>query len=93
MEEKSPKCSREKEEDVPTSVAMEKNNNKYPAGPVSGTVTAAAHRHSRSEEMACFLHIFEVRKLSKKSNLMTTCDFSVVEHTFACKCSQPSPKL
>ncbi|XP_050754039.1 inositol 1,4,5-triphosphate receptor associated 2 [Gymnogyps californianus] len=36
MEEKSPKCSREKEEDVPTSVAMEKNNNKYPAGPVSG---------------------------------------------------------
>ncbi|XP_072731344.1 inositol 1,4,5-triphosphate receptor associated 2 isoform X1 [Ciconia boyciana] len=36
MEEKSPKCSREKEEDVPTSVAMEKNNNKDPAGPVSG---------------------------------------------------------
>ncbi|XP_074443042.1 inositol 1,4,5-triphosphate receptor associated 2 isoform X3 [Larus michahellis] len=36
MEEKSPKCSREKEEDVPTSVAVEKNNNKDPAGPVSG---------------------------------------------------------
>ncbi|XP_075017098.1 inositol 1,4,5-triphosphate receptor associated 2 isoform X1 [Calonectris borealis] len=36
MEKKSPKCSREKEEDVPTSVAMEKNNDKDPAGPVSG---------------------------------------------------------
>ncbi|XP_009696780.1 PREDICTED: lymphoid-restricted membrane protein [Cariama cristata] len=36
IEEKSPKCSREKEEVVPTSVAMEKNNDKDPAGPVSG---------------------------------------------------------
>ncbi|XP_032842102.2 inositol 1,4,5-triphosphate receptor associated 2 [Tyto alba] len=35
MEEKSPKCSREKKEDVPTSAAMEKNNDKDPAGPVS----------------------------------------------------------
>ncbi|XP_049677858.1 inositol 1,4,5-triphosphate receptor associated 2 isoform X6 [Accipiter gentilis] len=35
-EEKSPKCSREREEDVPTSVAMEKNNDKDPAGPVPG---------------------------------------------------------
>ncbi|XP_014812508.1 PREDICTED: lymphoid-restricted membrane protein isoform X1 [Calidris pugnax] len=37
MEEKSPKCSPEKEEDMPTSVAMKKNNNKDPAGPESGT--------------------------------------------------------
>ncbi|XP_059673023.1 inositol 1,4,5-triphosphate receptor associated 2 [Gavia stellata] len=36
MEEKSPKCSHEKREDVPTSTAMEKNNNKDLAGPVSG---------------------------------------------------------
>ncbi|KAM6321282.1 inositol 1,4,5-triphosphate receptor associated 2-like [Aegotheles albertisi] len=36
MEEKSPKRSCEKEEDVPTSVAMEKNNDKDPAAPVSG---------------------------------------------------------
>uniref|UniRef100_A0A672UPM2 Inositol 1,4,5-triphosphate receptor associated 2 n=1 Tax=Strigops habroptila TaxID=2489341 RepID=A0A672UPM2_STRHB len=34
IDEKSPKHSREK--DVPTSVAMEKNNNKDPVGPVSG---------------------------------------------------------
>lgn len=75
MEEKSPKCSREKEENVPTSVAKEKNNDKDPSGPVSGTVTAAAHGHSCGEETACFQHLFEVRKLSKKNNLMTTCDF------------------
>ncbi|KAM6090679.1 inositol 1,4,5-triphosphate receptor associated 2 isoform 2-T3 [Theristicus caerulescens] len=36
MEEKSPKGSHEKEEDVPTSVAIEKNNDKGLAGPVSG---------------------------------------------------------
>ncbi|XP_064316230.1 inositol 1,4,5-triphosphate receptor associated 2 isoform X1 [Phalacrocorax carbo] len=35
MDEKSPKRSHEKEEDVPTSVAKEKNNDKDPAGPVS----------------------------------------------------------
>nr|XP_021149578.1 lymphoid-restricted membrane protein isoform X3 [Columba livia]XP_021149579.1 lymphoid-restricted membrane protein isoform X3 [Columba livia]XP_021149580.1 lymphoid-restricted membrane protein isoform X3 [Columba livia]XP_021149581.1 lymphoid-restricted membrane protein isoform X3 [Columba livia]XP_021149582.1 lymphoid-restricted membrane protein isoform X3 [Columba livia] len=35
MEEKSPKCPREKEEDVATSVTMEKNNDKDPAAPVS----------------------------------------------------------
>ncbi|KAK2537663.1 Lrmp [Columba guinea] len=35
MEEKSPKCTREKEEDVATSVTMEKNNDKDPAAPVS----------------------------------------------------------
>lgn len=69
---------------MPTSVAMEKNNNKDPAGPVPGTVTAAAHWHSHSEERACFQHIFEVRKLTKKNNLRTTCDFSVVVHAFAC---------
>lgn len=69
MEEKSPKCPREKEEDVATSVTMEKNNDKDPSGPVSGTVTAAALWHSRSEETACFQHSFEVRKLSKKNNL------------------------
>jgi len=93
MEEKSPKCSREKEEDVPTSVATEKNNDKDPAGPVSGTVTAAVRWRSRSEETACFQHIFEVRKLSKKNNFMISCDFSVVEHTVACEYSQPSLKL
>lgn len=95
MEEKSPKCSREKEEDVPTSIAMEKDNDKDPAGPVSGTITAAAHERLRSEEMACFQHIFEVRKLSEKNNLMTTCDFYFpdVEHTFACECSQPFLRL
>lgn len=75
MEEKSPKCSREKEEDVPTSVAMEKNKNKDLAGPVSGTVTAAARGPLHGEEMACFQHIFEVRKLSKKNNVMTNCEF------------------
>ncbi|XP_074727465.1 inositol 1,4,5-triphosphate receptor associated 2 isoform X1 [Strix uralensis] len=36
MEEKSLKFLREKEEDVPTSVAMEKNSDKDPATPVSG---------------------------------------------------------
>ncbi|KAM6383693.1 inositol 1,4,5-triphosphate receptor associated 2-like isoform 2-T2 [Alca torda] len=36
MEEKPPEYSCEKEEDVPTSVAVEKNNNKDLAGPVSG---------------------------------------------------------
>ncbi|XP_009331282.1 PREDICTED: lymphoid-restricted membrane protein [Pygoscelis adeliae] len=36
MEDKSPKCSCEKEEDVPTSVATDKNNDKDPSGPVSG---------------------------------------------------------
>ncbi|KAM4671409.1 LOW QUALITY PROTEIN: inositol 1,4,5-triphosphate receptor associated 2 [Amazona ochrocephala] len=36
IEEKSPKRLREKEEDMPTSLAMEKNNRKDPAGPVSG---------------------------------------------------------
>ncbi|KAM6291016.1 inositol 1,4,5-triphosphate receptor associated 2 [Porphyrio hochstetteri] len=36
MEEKSPKSSHEKEEDVPTSVATEKENDKDPAGAVSG---------------------------------------------------------
>ncbi|XP_075562207.1 inositol 1,4,5-triphosphate receptor associated 2 isoform X2 [Pelecanus crispus] len=36
MEEKSPKCSHEKEEDVPTSVAMEKNIDKDLVVPVSG---------------------------------------------------------
>ncbi|KAM9293293.1 inositol 1,4,5-triphosphate receptor associated 2 [Morus bassanus] len=36
MEEKSPKCSHEKEEDVQTSVAKEKNSDKDPADPVSG---------------------------------------------------------
>ncbi|XP_069718966.1 inositol 1,4,5-triphosphate receptor associated 2 isoform X1 [Phaenicophaeus curvirostris] len=36
MEEKSPKCSHEKKEDVPTSVVMEKNKDKDPSGPVSG---------------------------------------------------------
>ncbi|KAM6288560.1 inositol 1,4,5-triphosphate receptor associated 2 isoform 1-T2 [Spheniscus humboldti] len=36
MEDKSPKCSREKEKDVPTSVATDKNNDKDPSGPVSG---------------------------------------------------------
>ncbi|KAM9581210.1 inositol 1,4,5-triphosphate receptor associated 2 isoform 2-T3 [Guaruba guarouba] len=36
IEEKSLKRSREKEEAMPTSVAMEKNNSKDPAGPVSG---------------------------------------------------------
>lgn len=60
---------------MPTSVAMEKNDDKDPAGPVPGTVTAAAHWRSRSEERACFQHIFEVRKLTKKNNLRTTCDF------------------
>lgn len=42
MEEKPPKHSCAKEEVVPTSAAMEKNNDKDPAGSVSGTVTAAA---------------------------------------------------
>ncbi|XP_061864854.1 inositol 1,4,5-triphosphate receptor associated 2 isoform X1 [Colius striatus] len=36
MEEKSLKLSREKEEDVPTSVAMEKNDDKDLPGPISG---------------------------------------------------------
>ncbi|XP_009944600.1 PREDICTED: lymphoid-restricted membrane protein-like [Leptosomus discolor] len=36
MEKRSSKRSREKEEEVPTSVAVEKNNDKDPAGPVSG---------------------------------------------------------
>ncbi|XP_051474568.1 inositol 1,4,5-triphosphate receptor associated 2 isoform X2 [Apus apus] len=36
MEEKSPKHSREEEEAVPTSAAMEKNNDKDLAGPISG---------------------------------------------------------
>lgn len=56
-EEKPLKHSREKEEDVPTSVAMEKNNSKDPAGPVSGTVTAADHWHLCSAEIDCFQHI------------------------------------
>ncbi|KAM9245563.1 inositol 1,4,5-triphosphate receptor associated 2 [Leptosomus discolor] len=36
MDKRSSKRSREKEEEVPTSVAVEKNNDKDPAGPVSG---------------------------------------------------------
>lgn len=41
MEERSPKDSHERGEDVPTSAAMETNSDKDPAAPVSGTVTAA----------------------------------------------------
>ncbi|XP_010085538.1 PREDICTED: lymphoid-restricted membrane protein [Pterocles gutturalis] len=40
MEEKPPKGSHKKEEDVLTSVAMEKNNDKDPAGPVAGAELA-----------------------------------------------------
>lgn len=54
MEEKSRKCPREKEEDVATSVTMEKNNDKDPAAPVSGTVTAAALWHSRKRGNGLF---------------------------------------
>jgi len=42
MEEKSPKYSCAKEEVVPASVTMERNNDQDAAGSVSGTVTAAA---------------------------------------------------
>ncbi|XP_075615068.1 inositol 1,4,5-triphosphate receptor associated 2 isoform X2 [Balearica regulorum gibbericeps] len=50
MEEKSPKCSREKEEDVPTSTAMEKDSNKDPAGPVSGADLTAKESCPVTEE-------------------------------------------
>lgn len=75
MEERSTSrvCSRESEEDVPTAVAMEKSNSKGLTGPVSGTVTAAAHWHSCSEETACFQHIFEGEKSNLIDNLWFFC--------------------
>ncbi|XP_009878074.1 PREDICTED: lymphoid-restricted membrane protein [Charadrius vociferus] len=60
MEEKSAKCSREKEEDVPTSVAMEKNNNKDPAGPVSGAdVTEKEFCHVMEEHKTTFQNVLK----------------------------------
>ncbi|GAB0177179.1 inositol 1,4,5-triphosphate receptor associated 2 [Grus japonensis] len=60
MEEKSPKCSREKEEDVPTSIAMEKDNDKDPAGPVSGAdLTAKESCPVMEEHKTAFQNILK----------------------------------
>ncbi|XP_055566686.1 inositol 1,4,5-triphosphate receptor associated 2 isoform X2 [Falco cherrug] len=71
MEEKSPKCSREKE-DVPTSVAMEKNNDKDPAGPVSGVdMTKKQFCPVKEEHKTAFQNVLKQDQeadLEKKNN-------------------------
>lgn len=85
MEQRPSKGSHERGEDVPASAATETNSDKDPAAPVSGTVAAALP----TEEMVCFQHVSEVRKLSKSNNMR----ISIFASTFTCQGSQASLRL